>query len=486
MGWDKDRRVWCVALGLGTVIDGVARSVEQVADSVSEALFEPVIRLGVTGLSRSGKTVFITALVANLLDRGRMPGLRAVAENRVEAAFLQPQPNDVVPRFDFESHLRAMTGPDPYWPEGTRAISQLRLSLRVAPSGMLSALKRPRTVHLDIVDYPGEWLLDLPLMSQSFAEWSDEAQRLARGPARHEHARGWLDLLDATDPTAELDEAQAKALAEAFTQYLRSCRDAGLSACAPGRFLMPGDLEGSPALTFCPLPGTGFARRSLGREFDRRFEAYKKQVVTPFFRDHFARIDRQIVLVDALGAIHSGPQAIADLRTALVDVLRCFRTGRNGVFSFLTGTRVEKILFAATKADHLHHRQHAALTGFMHALVRQARDRAEFSGAQTEALALASLRATEEEMRTHNGRELPMVKGVLASTGKPALMFPGTLPEDPAQLLKPAEEGVQGWLEGDYAVMNFLPATLTLSRGDGPPHIRLDRAAEFLLGDKLA
>ena len=46
----------------------------------SRSLFrDPVIRLGVTGLPRAGKTVFITGLVANLLDRGRMPQLRAEA-----------------------------------------------------------------------------------------------------------------------------------------------------------------------------------------------------------------------------------------------------------------------------------------------------------------------------------------------------------------------------------------------------------------------
>lgn len=475
-----------MVLGIGTVIDGVARSAEQVADSVSEALFEPVIRLGVTGLSRSGKTVFITALVANLLDRGRMPGLRAAADNRIEAAFLQPQPNDLVPRFDYERHLRTMTGPDPRWPEGTRAISQLRLSLRVAPAGMLSALKGARTVHLDIVDYPGEWLLDLPLMDQGFAAWSEAAIALARTPARADHAAPWLALLETADPGAELDEEHAQALAVAFTAYLRACREAGLSACAPGRFLMPGDLEGSPALTFCPLPGGRHARRTLGREFDRRFEAYKRRIVLPFFRDHFARIDRQIVLVDALGAIHAGPQAIADLRATLADILTCFRTGRNGWLSSLTGKSVERILFAATKSDHLHHQQHPALTGFMHALLRQARERAAYSGARTEAMAIAALRATEEEERTVDGATLPMVRGVLTETGKPALMYPGALPRDPARLLKPAEEGAQAWLGDDYAVMSFRPAEIDLSPGEGPPHIRLDRAAEFLIGDRLA
>ena len=33
--------------------------------------------------------------------------------------------------------------------------------------------------------------------------------------------------------------------------------------------------------------------------------------------------------------------------------------------------------------------------------------------------------------------------------------------------------------------MNFAPAPATLRPGDGPPHIRMDRAAEFLIGDRL-
>ena len=129
----------------------MARQIEAASDAVT-GVFEPVVRLGVTGLARSGKTVFITSLVANLLDRGRMPQLVANAEGRIEAAFLQPQPDDLVPRFDFETHLAAMTGQNPQWPESTRAISELRVSLRVRPNGLLSGFQGARTVDLDIVD----------------------------------------------------------------------------------------------------------------------------------------------------------------------------------------------------------------------------------------------------------------------------------------------------------------------------------------------
>ena len=47
-----------------------------------------MLRIGVTGLSRAGKTVFITSLVANLLDRGRMQALRAAADGTIRAADL--------------------------------------------------------------------------------------------------------------------------------------------------------------------------------------------------------------------------------------------------------------------------------------------------------------------------------------------------------------------------------------------------------------
>lgn len=472
------------SLVISSLADSLVRGVESIGDSVSETFFEPVIRLGVTGLARSGKTVFITSLVANLLDRGRMTGLVAEQEGRINAAYLQPQPDDTVPRFDYESHLSDLTGPQPHWPDSTRAVSELRLSFKARPAGLLAGLQGARTIHLDIVDYPGEWLLDLALLDKSYEVWSRET--LSRIEKRSE-AVGFLTAVTSANPEDAHDEPVAQALAAAFTAYLNQARDAGFYDCTPGRFLLPGDLAGSPVLTFAPLPISGPShRRTLHREMERRYEAYKSQVVKPFFRDHFARIDRQVVLVDALGAIHKGPQAVEDMRRAMADILSAFRPGRNAWLSqLLLGRRVERILFAATKADHLHHLQHPRLTAIMEALTREARDRASFAGAETAALSLASLRATTEEMRSHNGSDLPCVRGALLENGKQAAFYPGELPDDPAHLLGPARSGADTWLGEDYGSMAFAPAQLTLRPGDGPPHIRLDRAAQFLIGDRL-
>ena len=93
------------------------------------------LRLGVTGLSRAGKTVFITAFVHNLTraladgKKTQLPVFRPLAEGRILAAHLDPQPDYSVPRFAYEEHLASLTGADRHWPQSTRRISELRVSI---------------------------------------------------------------------------------------------------------------------------------------------------------------------------------------------------------------------------------------------------------------------------------------------------------------------------------------------------------------------
>ena len=462
-------------MGVLGLVEDVWRGIEGVA------LPAPVIRLGVTGLSRAGKTVFITNLVANLLERGRM--VQLTARDRIEAVYLQPQPDMTLPRFAYEDHLAAMTGDDPRWPTSTRAVSELRLSFRVRGRGFLGALTGPRVLHVDVVDYPGEWLLDLSLLDKTYEDW---AEGVLSRIAKREEASDFMALARAEDGALRLEEPKAMALTASFTAYLMAARAAGWTDCTPGRFLLPGDLAGSPVLTFAPLPKPAHTPRGcLWAEMQTRFNAYKTQVVRPFFRDHFAKIDRQVVLVDVLGAINLGPRAVEDLRRTMAEVLSAFRPGRSGWLDrLLGGRRVERILFAATKADHLHHRQHPALTAITEALLRDAKARADFAGAETLALSLASLRCTVETEVQRGGEVLDAVRGRLAS-GRQVAMYAGELPGDPARITAPAREGAQTWLNADFALMEFEPARMSRKPGEGPPHIRLDRAAEFLIGDKL-
>ena len=245
----------------------------------------PSVRLGVTGLARAGKTVFIAALVHNLIHGGRLPLFKSYASGRVSGARLAPQPDDDVPRFDYEGHVRALVD-ERIWPESTSQISELRLTINYESASFFSRLIGSGRLNIDIVDYPGEWLLDLPLLDKDYAAWSGDAIAAAGEPSRRKHAAAFLARL-AARPAGEDDEATARALARLYTDYLFACRADGetLSTQPPGRFVMPGDLDRSPALTFAPLrlgsaePVNG----SLARMMARRYEAYKSTVVRPFF-----------------------------------------------------------------------------------------------------------------------------------------------------------------------------------------------------------
>jgi len=477
------------------VAGDVFRSIGDFATS----LVTPSLKLGVTGLARSGKTVFITALVHNLLASARLPFFDAAAQGRVLRAYLEPQPDDVVPRFEYEKHLADLVARPPRWPESTRRISQLRLTLEYASTRFWKRQLGRERLHIDIFDYPGEWLLDLPLLRLDYREWSRTALEQSRASARRKAAKPWHASLGLVDPTDPADEALAETLSDLFKAYLREARadPHALSTLPPGRFLMPGDLAGSPALTFAPLDTGGddsFPRGSLWSMMERRYEAYKTHVVRPFFRDHFARLDRQIVLIDALTALNGGQPAVADLERAMTEILECFRTGSNSLWSSLFAPRIDRIVLAATKADHLHQQCHDRLEAILAKLAGRAMARAQYAGAEVKALALAAIRATREGVATRNGEKLPCIVGYpLAGEtigrrtfdgNEEFAIFPGALPADPEAALK-------GWRteHGEMRFVRFRPPNPVPlpSGGFAPfPNIRLDRAIETLFGDRLA
>ncbi len=456
----------------------------------ASGLVTPTVRIGVTGLSRSGKTVFITALVNALLKGGRLPAFEAYAQGRITRCYLEPQPDDDLPRFAYEEHLESLTAKDRQWPRSTRRISQLRLTVEYTPVGLLARSFGTGTQHIDIVDYPGEWLLDLPLMRMTFAEWSATTMAASRVEPRLSRAGEWHALLKTLDPMAPADEPLAIKAAEVFTRYLASCRtdDISLSALPPGRFLMPGDFAGSPLLAFTPLdvqPDASFPRGSLGALMERRYDSYVAKIVKPFFFGHFARLDRQIVLVDTLSALNAGASAVKDLQAALTEILTCFRQGSNSIISGLFGRRIGRILFAATKADLLHHTSHDRLEEILKLIVEDAMMRAEYSGAKVDVAALAAIRATREATVRQKGETLDCIVGTplpgetIGTTSfdgeTEAAIFPGDLPRDP-------RDALDGTLEGALRFVRFRPPPMK----DGVfPHIRLDRTLEFLLGDRF-
>ena len=445
------------------------------------------VRLAVTGLSRAGKTAFITSLINQLMHvstNPRLPLFTAVRDGYLLGAKRVPQLDLHVPKFAYDEGINSLLATPPAWPEPTKDVSQTRLALRYKPQkGPMKLLQDTATLYLDIVDYPGEWLLDLPLLDMSFTEWSAQQAKLMKGQ-REALAQKWLALGAELDPFAPADEAQIEAISNAFTDYLYRCKsEGGLHWVQPGRFVLPGELAGAPVLQFFPfawLKHHSEAELAQADEhsnfamLEQRYKYYQQHVVKAFYRDHFPKFDRQIILVDCLAPLNTGPESFNDMRQALDQLMQSFKYGRSSLMRRLFSPRIDKVLFAATKADHVTPEQHPNLVSLLQQMVNEAWQTASFEGIKMDCVSLSSIQATEPGFVSYHGQQMPALRGS-DMDDQPQTIYPG---EVPRRLPNDTY-----WEQNGFDFVNFRPLA---QQNDEPlPHIRMDKALEYLLGDKL-
>src|SRR5208283_5774454 len=278
-------------------------------------------------------------------------------------------------------------------------------------------------------------LLDLPLLRQSYADWSHAAFGLARRGVRAELARDWLDYLARHPADSRSDPEVALQAHDLYRALLAACRGREqLSLLQPGRFVNPGQLADPSILWFCPMPFPVGGRPlpgSLAALMEVRFETYKQVVVQPFFAELARNVDRQIVLVDVLRALNAGEEAFADQRLALETILAAFRFGRRSLLRLLFGARIDRVLFAATKADHVPALQRDHLEALMANLVAVPTWHAQRAHARVAAMALASIRCTEDGTDVIDGHKVDVVIGLPEGGERRIRFFPGIVPVTP-------------------------------------------------------
>jgi predicted YcjX-like family ATPase len=449
------------------------------------------VNLAVTGLSRSGKTVFITSLIHNLLSAvhnpNRMPLLGVVGDNRLMGTRLEAAGADRLPRFRYQDNIEAMAAGAPVWPAGTDDLREIGITVRfqpaTAPGKLLSEISgSPATITIRIVDYPGEWLLDLPLLTQSFVGWSRASLRHYRRGVRAEAAAEFLAFIAQHGHDETASDETAKAAHDLYRAFLLKARDVyGLSHLQPGRFLCPGQLADVPFLWFAPLDvpdNAHIAPNTLGALMTERYDIYKREVVGRFYEDHFRWFSRQIVLVDVLRALLAGREAFEDQRLALEAILQSFRYGSGSLFSkLLWGPHIDKVLFAATKADHVPDVQRDHLAELLRTMAAFPAIEAKSSSARFDVIPIASVISTAEDTQEIDGQRVQVVVGRPVGGDKQAKFFVGTVPIRPPR--------PDTWNAPFLNVPVFEPPVIDPSPVDGVAHINLDRALEFLVGDRL-
>lgn len=446
------------------------------------------VRLAVTGLSRAGKTLFTTSLISQL-EHAHTQGLSGIAVEVTGARVGAPASLDC-PAFPYRDALLALGAHPPRWPERTEGISEIRVAVRYRPRtrnwlGLGGELK---TLFVDIVDYPGEWLLDLPLLQMDFATWSSRTIAQAERPPRCTLAQDWLSHIHRLNPADPLSDAEIRRITDLYKTYLHRCRsDFGLNLIQPGRFIMPGNLAGAPLMEFFPLKSSNLPqetqRDSLLRVLSDRFEAYKDKVVKRFYQDHFTRFDRQIILVDVLAVLNGGAAVHADTQEALSHCLESFRYHQNNWFTKLFSPAIDRVLFAATKADQVTRNQTSNLLGLLSDMLYQHENTVGYEGVESERMAIASLCCTQEIPCKVQGKPFQCIKGnplqpldedVRRSINEQG-MFPGQVPSE--------MPSTDAWPEFDF--IDFTPPQLEHLSSRALPNLRMAEAIRFLLGDRL-
>ncbi len=437
------------------------------------------IRIGITGLARAGKTALLTSLAANMLalSAGR-PALPAVSDRlrgRKLKVSIAPAAASDIPRFDVASHLAALAADPPRWPERTMAVSMLALDVDVPREGLLAALG-PQRRRLEFLDYPGEWLLDLPLLSQDFSRWSEATLRRLETLESTGITREFMAFVRGLPAGAAADEALMLAGHRLYTSLLRRLRDeAGLAFLQPGRFLMPPPGVAPPWTEFFPLPGRSPLATLMQTRFNAYVDAVRRDLMSPLFGD----LDGLVVLTDLLSALNQGQAAFTDAQlalTAAADALRWDRSWTDWLAAFarfeLPPRFIGRVAFAATKADHIAARQRANLA----ALMRRA-TRTPDAGATSAVFAIASVRCTEDVVETLAGRPVSAVRGRIIGEPRPARFYPGEVPDGlPDDAF---------WQHRFLALPDFEPMRLPENGRGGIPQLGLDSLIAFLLMDVL-
>ena len=450
------------------------------------------VSLAVTGLSGSGKTAFITSLVNQLLEArtsASLPFFSVSAQERLIGVKRDIQPDLTLARFAYEKALENLTAQQPIWPESTKGVSQVRLKIKYRnQSGFRRILSETSTLTLDITDYPGEWLLDLPLLELSYEQWCQAFWDDLHDVRKSKLAEQFKTELNSFDAAEKADEMQLQQISQCFVSFLLAARQEGYQLIQPGRFVLPGELSGAPVLQFFPVPpavikqihddqmnNTGSSQKSNLDILENRYLEYQNQVIKPFYRKHFRGFDRQIILVDCLSALNNGAHSFNDLRKAINWLLNSFHYGRSNILKRLFSPKIDKLVFAASKADHITPDQQLNLVKLLESMVHEARQHIQYEGVATESTAFAAIKTSQSGTSVCEGKPLQVIQGTDIS-GKHVTLYPGDVPAT-----CPTDDF---WQTQGFQFPQFMPKALSVQQR-AFPHIRMDHILEFVLADKL-
>lgn len=443
------------------------------------------IKLGITGFSRSGKTALITALTNNICHfydediEDKLVRFSAFRKYEIISGSTVDLKDVTQSVFPYIKAKECILNNNPVWPVPTDGISKLRLEIMYR--NKLSAWYKSDSIkrlYLEIIDYPGEWLMDLMLLNCSFEDFSLIVKQRVEKIGSVVDCSDFLKLgllLKANRPIKEQEKALKDSVAS-YTKWLKACKEKGFTLNVPGHFILPGEEKGSAVLEFVPWVwdtkelGQDLNKDSLYEVLKKRYEDYKEHIVKKFYHECFEKLDRQVILIDCLNALKGGKETFEDVNDSFVALLNHFNYGKTSLFTRLFSSKIDKVMFAATKADAITNNQHENLKKLLNSMIKKNSPNIKGKGSDYDTMVLSAIRSTTCEKYGQEGECLRTLDG------NDNCFYPGDVPDK--------------WSLKD---MEFVQKNFNFEQLNPPkiendnviPSMNLDVLLDYIIGDKL-
>ena len=431
------------------------------------------IRIGLTGMSRAGKTVFLTSAIHNFtqhdgsqLDEFEQTGWRYDG-NPVPLVHSESE-------FPYQKHLDGLRQTAVTWPAATRQVSEFAIELHLVSRG---TARKKRECLLEFVDYPGERLVDVLLLNRRWDDWAEETWVATESVESAQAFRAQVQqLLERGD--AGIEEL-FPAVQQAFGKYQQAELQANRPVAAPvGPVLETAD--GQPVEPpFFPIPSSAWnSHPSLVRRLRLAYDRYVNKDVFPFFQQ-IASCDQQIVLVDILDILQRGSKRHRDVQQQLHGVLHAFRCLQLGPlrrnFGWLVGLQrrsLHRVQFCATKADQATFDDRSHLASLLKQLVLKAHAALNYSNDLpfvSDYCCISALRTTIDLEVSTEAHPTPfqVIRGRLKQKPQDLsdkAIFPGRVPDQ-----WPTEDD---WLR--FQCPDFVPRKIPSINGPPLAHLGMD------------
>ncbi|MDC8831966.1 YcjX family protein [Alteromonas gilva] len=361
-----------------SVMNPVRRATDAGSAQFAQWFMQSTHRFTITGLSRSGKSMLFTSLMTILKYRSEqhyqcLPLLRYLPMDLVEKLWIEPLGD--LPEFPVDAHLQALENGQ--WPPATESVAGFQLIVRLRQTHQVKKYLLPFTdVVFEFIDYPGEWLTDLPMLDKTYTQWSDSAWAQQMNEPQSQFAGTWHKWVNAFDFEQPPTPDNIAGLVNAYREYLLTAKAAGISMLQPGSFLIPGSGFDWQEFGFTPLPSRISSDQSSPwtQRFAHHFGLFQTQWLQTLKQNTFRETDKQIILVDLFEGLNHSKSHLYQLRETLSNLSHTFVYGNPGWLQrhLLKQRKIAKVAFVATKSDLLPASEHDNLLALLKDVTRGA------------------------------------------------------------------------------------------------------------------